>query len=153
MSPTLLPCTGGFFARGFGTGLLISALFLVGCALGESDEAWRLRRDALFERVSQDPLGERRGATTLVKMSLSPRVSGNENNVHGRVLQGLRSVYGEGWDGILEEAGSRARETALILLEAIDEGVGFRNNPDFVMIEREVNEDSRGSISLDLGIP
>jgi hypothetical protein len=133
------------------TGVLVAGGFLVaGCASRDDDPGAEVSKNAeLRDRLAVE--GGKSSVRKVIDMSDDWWVEGAQNRVHGDTLLSLRDKHPDIFRRELER--SRARGSALVLMEAAEAGAEFAQKPSIIFLEREPGSPAEGGLTIDLGIP
>lgn len=103
------------------------------------------RRDRAVEQCG----GGVRDIQRIIEMSDDWWVEGEQNRVHGEALLSLQKRHAEAFENALGRA--KARESALVLMEAAAAGAEFAQTPGIILLERGVEGGRTGGYIVDLG--
>jgi len=104
------------------------------------------KRDSLFQSI-QSQGAKVRLIKRLIDMSEENWVAGEENIRHGEILCLAREKWPDEFSLALERA--RAKKSAQILMEAVETGGVFREEPDVILLNGDP-QDIPKSMSIDL---
>jgi len=130
--------------------LVTGSLLFAGCAGRDaSRDVWISSKAELRDRLAGEEGGG--GTRKVIDMSDDWWVEGAQNRAHGEALLSLKGKYP---DIFSREIGrSRARGSALVLMEAAEAGADFTQRPSIILLEREPGAPSEGGLTIDLGVP